>query len=76
MGALVVLLDLRTDRRVQSGLGAITGYAKAEVKGRVRGLSAAAGGEQSVMAVFERLRAGDFPNQFENHWVSRAAKRA
>ncbi len=74
MGALVVFLD-RRGRIVEFNHACeqLTGYVKTEVKGQVLWDFLLLPEEQGpVQAVFESLRAGDFPNQFENHWVTKA----
>ena len=73
MGALVVFLD-RFGGIVEFNHACerLTGYTEGEVKGRVFGDFLLLPEERdAVMAVFGRLQAGDFPNQFENHWVSK-----
>ena len=71
IGALVVFLD-RRGRIVEFNHACeqVTGYVKTEAIGRVLWDFLLLPEERGpVQAVFERLRAGDFPNQFENHWV-------
>ena len=73
MGALVVFLD-RLGRIVEFNHACerLTGYVKAEAMGRVLWDFLLLPEEQGpVQAVFDSLRAGDFPNQFENHWVTK-----
>ena len=74
MGALVVFLD-RLGRIVEFNHACeqLTGYVKTEAMGQVLWDFLLLPEERGpVQAVFERLRAGDFPNQFENHWVTKA----
>lgn len=73
IGALVVLLD-HQGRIVEFNRACeqLTGYAKNEAMGRVLWDFLLLPEEQRpVQAVFDALRAGDFPNQFENHWVTK-----
>jgi PAS domain S-box-containing protein len=70
VGALVVVLDreggiVRFNRACER----LTGYAFAEVKGRyLWDLFLIPEEVGPVRQVFERLRAGDFPLNFENYW--------
>jgi len=72
-GALVVVLDpagriVRFNQTCEK----LTGYAFAEVKGRpFWELFLLPGEMETVRARFDRLIAGDFPNQGENHWKLR-----
>jgi PAS domain S-box-containing protein len=73
VGSLVLVLD-RTGRivRFNRACEMTTGYASAEVMGRpIWDTLLPAAEAEAVRGVFDRLLAGDFPNQFENHWVTR-----
>ena len=73
IGALVVFLD-RRGRIVEFNHACeqLTGYVEAEAMGQVLWDFLLLPEERgSVQAVFDSLRAGDFPNQFENHWVTK-----
>ncbi len=73
IGALVVFLD-RRGRIVEFNHACeqLTGYVKTEAMGRVLWDFLLPPEERGpVQAVFESLRAGDFPNHFENHWVTK-----
>jgi PAS domain S-box-containing protein len=73
VGALVVVLD-REGRIVHFNRACeeLTGYAFAEVKDRnLWDLFLIPEELEPVKRVFERLRAGDFPLDFENYWLTR-----
>jgi PAS domain S-box-containing protein len=54
----------------------ITGYSLAEVKGRLIWDLLVAGEEKATFKeVFQRLLAGQLPNQYENHWLAKNGKR-
>lgn len=75
--ALIVVFD-REGRIVQfnSSCERLTGYGFNEVKGRcVWEFLLLPEETAAVRAVFEDLRQGHFPNQFENHWVTRSGER-
>ncbi len=77
VGSLVVVLD-REGRIVHFNRACeiTTGYTFEEVIGRtVWDLFLLPEEAHEVRTVFERLCAGDFPNQHENHWVTRAGER-
>ena len=77
LGALVVVLDreggiVRFNRACER----TTGYTFDEVKGRCFwDLFLIPEELEPVKAVFERLRAGDFPSEFENYWVAKDGRR-
>ncbi len=76
-GALMVVLDeegriVRFNRTCEE----ITGYAAAEARGRrVWEFLLPDEEVEAVRCVFHDLRAGRFPNHFENHWVARDGSR-
>jgi PAS domain S-box-containing protein len=76
-GALVVVLDrggriLRFNRACERA----TGYSFHEVRGRLLwDLFLIPEEVEPVKAVFEELQAGQFPNKYENHWVTRPGDR-
>ncbi len=76
-GALVVVLD--KDGRItrfNRACEEITGYLTEEVLGRVlMELLITADEVQGVRQTRNALRAGDFPNQHENHWVAKDGAR-
>lgn len=77
VGALVVVLD-REGRIVlfNRQCEAVTGYRAAEVRGRrFWRLFLVPREMPGVRAVFERLRAGQFPNHWENHWRTKDGRR-
>jgi len=76
-GAAVVVLD-KAGRitRFNRTCEILTGYAEAEVLGRVFWEFLIPKDELAgVHQVWEALRAGDFPNQHENHWVAKDGSR-
>jgi PAS domain S-box-containing protein len=76
-GALVVVLDhqgriVRFNRACER----TTGYAFEEVRGRpLWDLFLIPEEVESVRAVFDELRAGQFPNEHENYWMTRDGRR-
>ncbi|NOZ27177.1 MAG: PAS domain S-box protein [Chloroflexi bacterium] len=77
VGALIVVLD-REGRivRFNRTCERVTGYSFAEVKGkRVWEILLIPEEVEPVKAVFEDLRAGRFPNEYENYWVTRTGDR-
>ena len=77
VGSLVVVLD-REGRIVSFNRACekTTGYSFAEVIGRpVWELFIPPDELEQVRRVFEQLREGDFPNQHENHWVTRTGQK-
>lgn len=75
--ALIVVLD-HEGRIVQFNQSCerLSGYSLDEVKGRcVWDFLLLPEETAAVRAVFENLRQGRFPNQFENHWVTRSGGR-
>jgi PAS domain S-box-containing protein len=76
-GALVVVLD-REGRivRFNRACEKLTGYTRDEVVGRrIWNLLLPKEEVDAVTEVFEDLRAGNFPNRFENHWVAKDGSR-
>jgi len=77
VGALVVVLD--REGRIQGfnqACVAATGYTAAEVQGRVFfELFIPDEDMEGVRLTWEELRAGDFPNSHENHWVGKDGSR-
>ncbi len=77
VGALVVVLDregriVRFNRASQQ----TSGYSFEEVKGRnFMDLLLVPEEVAGVKAVFEQLRAGQFPNRYENYWVAKDGRR-
>ncbi len=77
VGALVVVLDdsggiVRFNRRCRE----VTGYTYEEAKGRALWDFLLVPDEiESVRAVFQELKAGDFPNTHENYWVTKDGRR-
>ncbi len=77
LGALVVVLD-REGRivRFNRACERTTGYTFDEVKGRCFwDLFLIPEETEPVKAVFEKLRTGDFPLDFENYWVTKEGRR-
>ncbi|UCF93133.1 MAG: PAS domain S-box protein [Desulfobacterales bacterium] len=76
-GALVVILDLEGRIvRFNRACERLTGYSFEEVKGRPFGdLFLIPEEVGPVQAVFGRLSMGQFPNEYENHWVARDGSR-
>jgi two-component system cell cycle sensor histidine kinase/response regulator CckA len=77
VGSLVVVLD-REGRIISFNRACerTTGYSFEEVLGRpIWDLLLVAEEAPEVRRVFQRLCAGDFPNQHENHWVTRSGER-
>ncbi|MEJ2701146.1 MAG: PAS domain S-box protein [Sedimentisphaerales bacterium] len=72
-GALVVVLDEEGRiRRFNHECERITGYASSEVVGRAFWEFLVPEDDlPGVRQTWEKLRAGDFPNSHENHWVSK-----
>jgi PAS domain S-box-containing protein len=73
VGALVVVLD-REGRivRFNQACESTTGYSFNEVRGKyVWELFLVPEEVEPVRAVFRELRSGQFPNQHENHWVTK-----
>ncbi|MCH8292534.1 PAS domain S-box protein, partial [Candidatus Poribacteria bacterium] len=72
-GALVVVLDPQGRiARFNRACEKITGYAFDEVRGRyVWDVFLVPAEVKQVKAVFEKLRAGNLPNEAENYWVTR-----
>lgn len=76
-GALILVLD-REGRivRFNRACEETTGYTFDEVRGRyVWDLFLAPEELAPVRAVFQAIRAGHFPNHYENYWVSRDGRR-
>jgi PAS domain S-box-containing protein len=76
-GALVVVLD-RQGRivRFNRACERTTGYSFNEVKGKLLWESFLVPEEvEPVKAVFEELRAGQFPNEYENYWLTKDGRR-
>jgi PAS domain S-box-containing protein len=77
VGALVVVLD-REGRivRFNRACERLTGYAFVEVKGQyLWDLFLIPEEVEPVRQVFEKLRAGDFPLNFENYWLTKDGQR-
>jgi two-component system cell cycle sensor histidine kinase/response regulator CckA len=77
VGSLVVVLD-REGRIVSFNRACekTTGYSFEEVIGQtVWDLFVPPDEVEQVRRVFEQLRAGEFPNQHENHWVTRTGQK-
>ncbi len=76
-GALVVVLDRHGHIvRFNRACEATTGYSFDEVRGKfLWDLLLIPEETAPVRAVFEHLRAGQFPSEFENHWVARDGSR-
>ncbi len=77
VGALTVVLD-REGRivRFNKACQRTTGYSLAEVKGKYFwDLFLIPEEMEPVKGVFQQLRAGQFPNEYENHWVTRDGSR-
>ena len=76
VGALVVALD-REGRilRWNDACELATGYRREEMLGRPFWELLLPDEREGVRAVFERLLAKDFPNQYENHWVAKSGER-
>jgi PAS domain S-box-containing protein len=76
-GAFVIVLD-REGRitRFNRACQEITGYSATEVLGREFWEFLIPPEEMAgVKATWERLKAGDFPNRYENHWVAKDGSR-
>ncbi len=76
-GSLVVLLD-REGRIVRFNRACETtsGFSFAEARGQALwDLFLAPEEVDPVRAVFEQLRAGQFPNEYENHWITKDGQR-
>lgn len=71
-GALVVVID-RTGRvvRFNRECERVTGYRADEVEGRRFDMFLLPGERQDVEDVFSSLSSGDFPNAYENYWVTK-----
>lgn len=74
--ALIVVLDhegriVRFNRACE----ALTGRDRAELLGRPVWALLPEDEVESVRTVFEGLRAGDFPNRHENHWLTREGRK-
>jgi PAS domain S-box-containing protein len=76
-GALVVVLDKEGRiTRFNRACEEITGYLAEEVRGRVfLELLIPPEEVQGVRQTWDALRAGDFPNQHENHWMAKDGSR-
>lgn len=77
VGALVVVLD-REGRivRFNRACETTTGYSAAEVLGkRVWELLLPAAERRGAEEQFQRLRAGNFPSEYENHWLTKEGGR-
>ena len=76
-GAMVIVLDKEGRiTRFNRACEVITGYLSAEVQGRMFVEFLVPPEEvQGVRQVWNALRAGDFPNQHENHWVAKDGSR-
>ena len=76
-GALIVVLDKEARiTRFNRACEALTGYSATEVLGRVLWEFLIPPEElPGVRQTWEALRAGDFPNQHENHWLARDGSR-
>jgi len=76
-GALVVVLDRQGQiSRFNRACEEITGYSAAEVQGRVFWEFLVPPEELAgVKATWEALKAGDFPNKHENHWLAKDGSR-
>ncbi len=76
-GAMVIVLDKEGRiTRFNRACEVITGYLSAEVRGRMFVEFLVPPEEvQGVRLVWNALRAGDFPNQHENHWVAKDGSR-
>ncbi len=75
--ALIIVLDAEGRiQRFNHGCEKITGYAEDEVKGRIF-WDFMIPEEQApgVRAVFEALKARDFPNEYENDWLTKEGER-
>jgi PAS domain S-box-containing protein len=75
-GALIIVLDrqggiVRFNRACEQ----LSGYSFAEVQGQPVWDLLLPEERAPVRAVFEQLRAGRFPNKFENYWVARDGSR-
>lgn len=77
VGALVVVLDRAGNIvRFNRACERLTGYAASEVISRhLWDILLAPEELDAVRTVFERLRAGDFPLDFENYWVTKDHRR-
>ncbi|MEJ2560495.1 MAG: PAS domain-containing protein [Anaerolineae bacterium] len=76
-GALVVILD-REGRivRFNRACEQTTGYSFDEVRGKLLwDLFLIPEEVEPVKAVFEELQAGQFPNEYENHWATKHGDR-
>jgi PAS domain S-box-containing protein len=76
-GALVIVLDAEGRIvRFNHACERVTGYASDEVRGRyLWDLLVAPKDLAAVRAVFGQLRAGQFPNRYENDWVTKSGQR-
>lgn len=76
-GALIIVLD-GEGRIVQFNRACewITGYSFSEIEDRLLWEVLLIPEEvPQVQAVFEQLRSGDFPSEFENHWMTKDGRR-
>ena len=77
VGALIAILDregkiVRFNRTCEQ----VTGYSFAEIKARlVWDVLIIPEEKSAVKAVFQRLLAGQIPNQYENHWLAKDGRR-
>ena len=72
--AVVVILDAQGGVVELNRAGEeLTGYSAEEIRGRKLWESGLVPEEEQsgTREVFARLRAGDFPNRYENHWITR-----
>jgi PAS domain S-box-containing protein len=76
-GSLVVVLDCQGHVvRFNRACERITGYSFDEVRGRLLWeLFLVPEEVEPVKAVFDELRAGQFPNEYENHWLTKDGRR-
>ncbi len=76
VGALVMVTD-REGRilRWNHACETATGYERGEVLGKPFWFLLLPDEREGVRAVFDRLLAKDFPNQYENHWVAKSGER-
>jgi len=71
-GALVMVMDRRGHVvRFNRECERISGYRAEEVEGRYFDMLLSAEERPGVQDVFQRLSTGDFPNEYENHWVAK-----
>lgn len=77
VGALVVVLD--TDGRIvrfNRACEAITGFAFEEIRGkRMEEIFIVPEELEAVRSSIERIKAGNYPEEIENHWVTRSGSR-